>query len=230
MLPAPLFGERTALEWAAWLIIYSVLLDKLDGFFAKKLNASSAFGAEFDSLADLVAFGLAPAILVFNGIRTLYPSWAEDHLAIQLIVLAAYVLCAAWRLARYNVAQSDLKGWFVGMPTTLAGGWIALLWLLLTKYPQVLDKSWLPSVLYGFQFLLGSLMISGLYISKLVSRKTRFLNYFQFGNVLLGYGCGILMMWPELLTFQIFLYTTIGFIWGFIHRSKIKAGLIGSED
>ena len=133
----PFFGShKTALEWASWLIVYSVLLDKLDGFFAKRLKASSAFGAEFDSLADLVAFGLAPAILLFYGLRALAPGWTDGNLPIQVAGLSFYVLCAAWRLARYNVAQSDIKGYFVGMPSTLAGGWMALVFLLCFKWTE----------------------------------------------------------------------------------------------
>lgn len=225
----PLFGgtERTALEWSAWLIVYSVLLDKLDGFFAKRLNASSAFGAEFDSLADLVAFGLAPAMLIFHGIRELFPVWSQEHLTLQLAVLALYTLCAAWRLARYNVAQSDLKGWFVGMPTTLSGGWIALVWLLLWKYREQIDPSALPWAVYGFHFLLGALMISPFYISKLVSRQSKFFNWFQIANILLGYGCGLAMVFPEVLFSQIVIYTGVGFTWGIIKRKAILQGLTG---
>ncbi len=225
----PLFGgaERTALEWSAWLIVYSVLLDKLDGFFAKRLNASSAFGAEFDSLADLVAFGLAPAMLIFHGVRVLYHDWAQTHIVLQLVVLALYTLCSAWRLARYNVAQSDLKGWFVGMPTTLSGGWIALVWLLLWKYRDQLDPATIPWAVYGFHFLLGALMISSFYISKLVSRKSRFFNWFQVVNILIGYGCGLAMVFPEVLFVQIILYTGVGFAWGIIKRRSIQQGLGG---
>jgi len=223
----PLFGghERTALEWSAWLIVYSVLLDKLDGFFAKKLNASSAFGAEFDSLADLVAFGLAPAMLLFHGVREVFADWSRDHLSIQLVVLAAYVLCAAWRLARYNVAQSDLKGWFVGMPTTLSGGWIALVWLILWKHKAELDPMQAPWLIYLFHFALGALMISPFYISKLVSRTSKFFNGFQVVNILVGYACGLAMIWPELLLTQIVLYTGVGFVWGILKRKQIASGL-----
>jgi len=223
----PLFGghERTALEWSAWLIVYSVLLDKLDGFFAKKLNASSAFGAEFDSLADLVAFGLAPAMLLFHGIRQVFGAWSQDHLGVQLVVLAAYVLCAAWRLARYNVAQADLKGWFVGMPTTLSGGWIALVWLLLWKHKESLDLVQAPWLIYAFHFALAALMISPFYISKLVSRTSGFFNGFQVVNILIGYVCGLAMIWPELLFGQMALYTIVGFVWGVIKRKEIQAGL-----
>lgn len=223
----PLFGghARTALEWSAWLIVYSALLDKLDGFFAKKLNASSAFGAEFDSLADLIAFGIAPAMLVFYGTRDLFPSWAANHLIVQLAVLALYALCAAMRLARYNVAQSDLKGWFVGMPTTLAGGWIAIMWLLLKKYDGSIDPAFAPTLVYGFQFALAVLMVSPFYISKLVSRDSKLVNWLQIACIFLGYACGLAMIFPEVLCAMLLTYTSIGFTWGVIKRKSIQQGL-----
>ena len=55
------------LEFAAWLIVWCGLLDTMDGFAARVLKATSDFGAEFDSMADLVSFGVAPGVLVFNA-------------------------------------------------------------------------------------------------------------------------------------------------------------------
>ncbi|MEK7391871.1 MAG: hypothetical protein RL173_3147 [Fibrobacterota bacterium] len=214
--------QTSYLQLAAWLIVYSVLLDKLDGFFAKRLNASSAFGAEFDSLADLVAFGLAPAMLLFHGLRALSPTWAQDNLPIMVVGLSFYVLCAAWRLARYNVAQVGLKGYFVGMPSTLSGGWVALAFLLVykqygTEFPPVVS-----SALVGFQIFLAALMISGFYISKLVSRKSKAFNWFQIACVVSGYIFGLAMILPEVLCGMIAVYTTVGFIYGLLKRSEIK--------
>ncbi len=223
-----LWIDKTALEWAAWLIVYSVLLDKLDGFFAKRLKASSAFGAEFDSLADLVAFGLAPAMLLFHGLRcltTASPDWARDNLPIQVVGLSFYVLCAAWRLARYNVAQVGLKGYFVGMPSTLSGGWAALSFLLAYKYFNGTFPAVVSSALIGFQILLAALMISGFYISKLVSRKSKALNWFQVSCVVVGYIFGLAMMFPEVLCGMIGIYTVVGFIYGLLKRGEIRQSI-----
>lgn len=217
--------QTTYLELAAWLIVYSVLLDKLDGFFAKRLNASTAFGAEFDSLADLVAFGLAPAMLFFHGLREVSPGWASDNLPIMIVGLSFYVLCAAWRLARYNVAQTGLKGYFVGMPSTLAGGWMALSFLLAFKYAGSAFPGSLASGLVGFQILLAGLMISGFYISKLVSRKSKAFNWFQIACVVTGYIFGLAMKFPEVLCGMIGIYTTFGFIYGLIKRGEIRESL-----
>ena len=55
------------LEFAAWLIVWCGLLDTMDGIAARLLKATSSFGAEFDSMADLVSFGVAPGVLIFNA-------------------------------------------------------------------------------------------------------------------------------------------------------------------
>jgi len=220
-----LWIHGTSLELSAWLIVYSVLLDKLDGFFAKRLNASTAFGAEFDSLADLVAFGLAPAMLLFHGLRLLSPAWAAGNLPIQVVGLSFYVLCAAWRLARYNVAQVGLKGYFVGMPSTLSGGWMALAFLLAVKYGHGVFPPTVSSALVGFQILLAALMISGFYISKLVSRKTKFFNWFQVSCVVVGYVFGLAMVFPEVLCSMIAVYTSIGFVYGLLKRAEIRESI-----
>ena len=222
--------RNTALEWAAWLIVYSVLLDKLDGFFAKRLNASTAFGAEFDSLADLVAFGLAPAMLLFHGLREVSADWAKDNMPILVVGLSFYVLCAAWRLARYNVAQSGLKGYFVGMPSTLSGGWIAMLFLLFFKYGGGRISGSVASGLVGFQILLAVLMISNFYLSKLVSRKSRVFNGFQIACIIVGYFFGLTMRFPEVLFGMIALYTVVGFAYGLVKRSEIRGNLVPPEE
>jgi CDP-diacylglycerol---serine O-phosphatidyltransferase len=111
-----------------------MVLDTLDGFFARLTNSSSAFGVELDSLADVVSFGLGPAILAFTW--GLWPlerlGWAAGFL---------YVTAAAMRLARFNVqtttttASTD-KRYFVGMPSPAAAGVIASTIYLFPDGPQ----------------------------------------------------------------------------------------------
>lgn len=224
-----LWGEKTALEWAGWLIVYSVLLDKLDGFFAKRLKASSAFGAEFDSLADLVAFGLAPAMLFFHGLREVAPEWSAQNAPIQILGLSFYVLCAAWRLARYNVAQTGLKDYFVGMPSTLSGGFAALFFLIALKWTGGRFSGTLASALVATQILQAALMISGFYISKLVSRTSKLFNAIQILCVVIGYIFGLMMRFPEFLFSLIAIYSLVGFAYGIVRRSQIKATLAPEE-
>jgi CDP-diacylglycerol---serine O-phosphatidyltransferase len=142
-LCAGLTAIRMAIEhrWdlAVAALVFAAFLDGIDGRIARLLKASSRFGAELDSLADFVNFGVAPAIIIFN--------WALDDLrSTGWIAVLIYAVCAALRLARFNVAleRSDLPAWkagyFVGVPAP-AG---ALL-LLLPIYAQDLGFH-LPSL------------------------------------------------------------------------------------
>ena len=96
-----------------------LLLDGIDGRVARLLKASSRFGAELDSLADFVNFGVAPAIIMFN--------WAlEDLHSLGWIAVLVFAVCAALRLARFNVSldAADTPAWksnyFVGVPAPAA--------------------------------------------------------------------------------------------------------------
>lgn len=117
------YATRADFDTAALFIGIAMILDTLDGFFARLTNSSSAFGVELDSLADVVSFGLAPAILAFTW--GLWPlgrlGWAAGFL---------FVAAAAMRLARFNVqsattSASTDKRYFVGMPSPAAASVIA---------------------------------------------------------------------------------------------------------
>jgi CDP-diacylglycerol---serine O-phosphatidyltransferase len=128
-LCAGLTAIRMAIEhrWdlAVAALVFAAFLDGIDGRIARLLKASSRFGAELDSLADFVNFGVAPAIIIFN--------WALDDLrSMGWIAVLIYAVCAALRLARFNVAleRTDLPAWksayFVGVPAP-AGALLLLL-------------------------------------------------------------------------------------------------------
>ncbi len=101
--------------WAALSICLAALFDALDGRAARALHVSSPFGKELDSLADVVSFGVAPAVLVYehifrdNSLRTVW-----------MIMAALFVCCGAGRLARYNISGSSGR-FFTGMPIPAAG-------------------------------------------------------------------------------------------------------------
>jgi len=106
-------------ERAAWGIVLAMLFDIFDGRVARLMNASSRFGAEFDSLADVVSFGVAPAMLAFvaGDLRELgRAGWVLTFL---------FTACAALRLARFNVHASRYAGRFEGLPSPAAAGMIA---------------------------------------------------------------------------------------------------------
>src|SRR5690606_35045577 len=114
------FAMRGELVTAAPFIGFAVVLDMLDGRIARMTNTTSAFGLEFDSLADVISFGLAPALLAFT--------WGLSELGrIGWAVGFLYVTAAAMRLARFNLQTHSLtdKRYFVGMPSPSAAGIIA---------------------------------------------------------------------------------------------------------
>jgi len=137
-------------------LVFAAFLDGIDGRIARLLKASSRFGAELDSLADFVNFGVAPAIIIYT--------WALDDLrSMGWIAVLVYAVCASLRLARFNVAleRSDLPAWkssyFVGVPAP-AGALV----LLLPIYAQDLGlhlPSLTPLVLL-YTLVIALLMVS----------------------------------------------------------------------
>jgi CDP-diacylglycerol---serine O-phosphatidyltransferase len=132
-----MYSMRGELVTAAPFIGFAFILDMFDGRIARMTNTTSAFGIEFDSLADIISFGLAPAVLAFAwGLSELGRiGWAAGFL---------YLAAAAIRLARFNIqsAGSTDKRYFVGMPSPSAAGVVAstvFAWPYpLVGYPQAI--------------------------------------------------------------------------------------------
>ena len=128
---ATLEGSTADFENAARAIGFAILFDAVDGRIARALGANSEFGKQFDSLADVVSFGVAPAFLAYAwGVRNL--PFTESGQAVHIyqlgwLVSFIFVVCCAWRLARFNVhgMAPGGSGYFVGMPTPAAAGMIA---------------------------------------------------------------------------------------------------------
>ena len=147
---------RFAFDTAAKLIGWAVLFDGLDGRIARLTNSSSDFGREFDSLADVITFGVAPAFLAYAwGVRPveeLFGTRLVQHLRdAGLVITFAFVICGAARLARFNVdtgkPASDKRS-FVGLPIPAAAGVIAAL-IHCIKWPVnewIWSLVWLPIV------------------------------------------------------------------------------------
>ena len=172
-LCAGLTAIRMAIEhrWdlAVAALVFAAFLDGIDGRIARLLKASSRFGAELDSLADFVNFGVAPAIIIFN--------WALDDLkSMGWIGVLIYAVCAALRLARFNVAleRKDQPAWknsyFVGVPAP-AGA----ITLLLPIYAQDLGlhlPTLTPLVLI-YTLVIALLMVSRVptFSGKMIGQK-----------------------------------------------------------
>ncbi|MGI9234915.1 MAG: CDP-diacylglycerol--serine O-phosphatidyltransferase [Woeseiaceae bacterium] len=209
------------LELAAWIIVWCGLLDVMDGASARLLKATSNFGAEFDSMADLVAFGVAPAMLMLNaGMQLGGIQYDTGQFWVLMVAVAVFVLAGAMRLARFNlVTAQPSTGWFTGIPITAAGGaMVSSVVLVLIRYPEIADS--LPLHLYMpvLMFVLALLMISRLRFPKTKVRKSRLINVFQVVSIAGIYYCGITRSWPEyLLGMAVFLFIA-GIIAGRITR------------
>lgn len=110
------------------LILMAAIMDRFDGMLARHLSVVSPLGKELDSLADLVSFGVAPAILV-------YVASLHNWMIIGLACFGVYVMCGAYRLARFNIM--NITGYFMGLPITLAGSILAIV-VAATTNPVVL--------------------------------------------------------------------------------------------
>src|SRR3990170_2681813 len=128
---ATLQGGAAQFDAAAQAIGFAIVFDMFDGFVARMTRTNTEFGKQFDSLADMVSFGSAPAVLAFAwGVQVMMRTdGTEGRHVHQLawLVCLAFVICCAWRLARFNVqgmAPGGLR-YFVGMPTPAAAGMIA---------------------------------------------------------------------------------------------------------
>jgi CDP-diacylglycerol--serine O-phosphatidyltransferase len=123
---------------AAWAIFAAMLLDGLDGRVARLTSTASEFGKEFDSLADMVSFGLAPAIVVYQWAVELLEQRVVDGLAANMGILGRlvwlatflYVAAAAFRLARFNSNVAQDRRFFQGLASPAAAAGVAsMIWV-----------------------------------------------------------------------------------------------------
>jgi len=142
--------------WNAALgIVGAAIFDALDGRIARLAGATSKFGAEYDSLADVVSFGIAPAMLAFTA-------GDLQELGRKGWVLAfVFAVCAALRLARFNVAPSRWHGRFEGLPSPAAAGMVAAsVWFMGFLRETLVDFHFPPVVAAIGTVTLGLLMVS----------------------------------------------------------------------
>ncbi len=137
---------------AATAILIAALLDTLDGKLARLTRTSSRFGVEFDSLADIISFGMAPCVLLYT--------WGVSHLGrLGLAGLFLYIVCGALRLARFNVQAASVERHdYAGLPIPAAACLIAS-WIIFDDALH-LDSALHPMPILGITYMLAFLMIS----------------------------------------------------------------------
>lgn len=132
------YASQERFVLVCWLIIASMILDGLDGRVARLTNTASKFGVEFDSLADIVAFGVAPAMLVHFYIGQYYGR-------LGVVVCTLFVIFGAIRLARFNVATSNEPRFFIGLPIPSAAAFLVV-WILFNETYSILQIPSAPRI------------------------------------------------------------------------------------
>ncbi|NQU42431.1 CDP-diacylglycerol--serine O-phosphatidyltransferase [bacterium] len=142
---------------ACWFIVFAGILDGLDGLVARLTHTQSAFGVQFDSLSDLVSFGVSPSVVAFYTMQRM----GDEHRGLLIGVCSLYAICGALRLARYNIQAHDAetKG-FMGLP--IPGAALGLVFSILLIRLYGLDTSHLIVVPLGDRSLLLGELVSSL--------------------------------------------------------------------
>ncbi len=138
---------------AGWAILIAAVLDGLDGRVARLTNTQSAFGEQFDSLADMVSFGVAPALIVFSWTLSSIGNagWAASFI---------FMSCAALRLARFNVQLGTVdKRFFLGLQSPVAAGLVTFVVWVAYKY-DIQPGIWLSGATAVLTAFVGLLMVS----------------------------------------------------------------------
>lgn len=168
-------GRDTYFYSAAWLILAAMIFDALDGFVARLTKTASAFGAQLDSLCDLVTFGVAPGFLVFAVSRvslhldTGHP-WERPVQAVCVL----YAMCALIRLARFTVETNTDESShreFAGLPSPAAAGVVAAAVLPSKLSPDI--AAVITHALPGLALAAGILMVSRIRYAHVINRFLR---------------------------------------------------------
>ncbi|MDD6055636.1 MAG: CDP-diacylglycerol--serine O-phosphatidyltransferase [Helicobacter sp.] len=179
---------------ACWLILISLIFDGLDGRVARLTGTCSKFGVEFDSLADVIAFGVAPAMILF-----FYSGFSYGKFG--LVVSGLYVIFGAIRLARFNVTTSQIEpNVFIGLPIPSAAVFVVS-WLLFVMH---LEKYFIELLPYT-NLILNFIMIATLCVALLMVSNIRYPSFKKMNFekisitkviVLLMFALSILFIYP----------------------------------
>ena len=214
-------GEYGPIKLALGFILLACILDLFDGRVARMGGVESPFGREFDSLADLISFGAAPAFLVH---RVVLKDVVEGHPEFGWFIASIYLLCGAFRLARFNclsamggAASKD----FLGFPIPSAAGLVASLTLLIIKLNEKeKDLGNWKYVIAAVLLLLSAMMVSTIKYPSFKSLGLR--SSITFGKaVVVGLVLALIFGLRERLIYIIPAFFTLYLVYGFI-RPRIS--------
>jgi len=175
-------GALSAYNGAAWCVMLCTIFDKLDGTSARFFNAMSNFGVELDSFSDFIAFGVAPASIVYGLMidRRLDFVPADEDLIYFYVGIILFVFATALRLARFNVTTTPGSSFMKGLPTTAAGSFLSAYILTGLLYmPNIpFFKAWIMFSPY-VMIILAVMMVSNVKLPKVAKRRSKAFNAFQ---------------------------------------------------
>jgi CDP-diacylglycerol--serine O-phosphatidyltransferase len=200
---------------ATWALMAALALDTLDGRIARLTKTTSAFGAQYDSMADLISFGFAPACLAhFWGFHTVF---GECGWFIAFI----YFACTAIRLARFNVLidSEESRKFFKGMPGTIAAGIPVMTVMVYLRY---FDDGPLKNTTGTIVYLIAVLLAALFMVSNIRFRTFKDVNFLKYGRLPVIAGV-IVILTMLVFIFQITLLAgTIAYlIWGIVEGGVV---------
>ncbi|MEE9175281.1 MAG: CDP-diacylglycerol--serine O-phosphatidyltransferase [Thermodesulfobacteriota bacterium] len=202
--------------WAGAFIVISAFLDMLDGKLARFFNHESKFGLSYDSLSDLVSFGVAPGVLIYSWVLM-------GSGKIGLMAVLFYVVCTALRLARFNVQSgNEEKFSFTGLPSPAAAGLMISPVMLLTALSIV------PDSIVVWYFLVAAPVIGLLMVSNVRYTKRPYINLGGPFNALVVAAIifAAVITHPEIMfIFIVYLYAVVGLVYYAIKQLKGKPKL-----
>jgi CDP-diacylglycerol--serine O-phosphatidyltransferase len=216
-------GDFTRIYWALGFILLACIFDLFDGRVARMGGRESPFGREFDSLADLISFGVAPAFLVH---RVVLKDISINHPEIGWFIASIYLICGAFRLARFNCLAS-MTGTgggkeFLGFPIPSAAGLVASLTLLMIWLQEkAFYKGYWKFILPALMLFLSWMMVSNVKyptFKTLDLKATRTFTKTLIGILFIG---AVVVLQQNFLVFVLPVFFTAYLIYGFI-RPRIS--------
>lgn len=218
-------GDFSQIEMALGFILLACIFDLLDGRVARMGGVESPFGREFDSLADLISFGAAPAFLVHRVVLRDVALF-EDHPEWGWFIASIYLICGAFRLARFNCLAAQVSNGgskdFLGFPIPSAAGLVSSLTLLiihLNKSDRSLGK-W-SYLLVPVLFFLSAMMVSTVRYPSFKSLGLRSRSTFTKAIIAALFIGFLLVLWRVILFYVLPAFFTLYLVYGFI-RPKIS--------
>lgn len=218
-------GDFSQIKVALGFILLACIFDLFDGRVARMGGVESPFGREFDSLADLVSFGVAPAFLVHRVVlHDVFTGPPFDHPEVGWFIASIYLLCGAFRLARFNclatMAGSGGSKEFLGFPIPSAAGLVASLTLLIIKLNERDLGNWRYVPAFVLMFL-SAMMVSTVKYPSFKSLGLRSTS--TFAKAIVAALClGLVVVWWRTILYYVLpLMFTAYLVYGFI-RPRIS--------